>query len=156
PVEHLDVAVDRGADDEVGPSVAVDVADSHGDRPVEAGEGGEGEDRGASGAVEDTDLRAAAVAGAGDDVGHSVAGDIARRDAATAGETGERRNLPDHLPGGGIQDAHEGRRARISANQDDPRPGDGGLATGRLTAGGRAARGLTAGGRTAGRRHGAV
>ena len=109
PLNDADVgaAAGAGAGDDVGAAVAVDVAGGDADAAGEAGGVGEEARRSARcrlGAAEDLDMRPAAGAGAGDDVGEAVAVDVAGGDEDAAGERGavgeEAREVATTLPVG--------------------------------------------------------
>src|SRR5690606_21664342 len=77
--------------------------------------------------VEDPDVRAAAEAGAGDDIGHAIAGEIAGGHAHAAGEAGV-IGVEAHARAGGIfiKDAHDRPAAGLGAGGQ----GGGGVAAG--------------------------
>src|SRR5262249_37886761 len=80
--KHLDVraATLAGPGDDVGTAVAMEVAGGYVPAAAESrGVGEESEQSPPAGSAECPDVRAAAVAGAGDDVGRAVAVDIADR-----------------------------------------------------------------------------
>src|SRR5262249_53605154 len=115
-VEDLDVAVDRGGDDDLGDAVVVEVGRRHGHAAGETRKGDEAGDQGAIGAAEDLDVTVDPV-GRHDDVGLAVAVDVADGDVDGALEVGEGEEAANLHAGGAVEDLDVTLR-RVGADDD--------------------------------------